>query len=100
MSDLVSVLVTTEFNDGVFFGYAPKDAKLVDGQLRIENARLCVFWSADVGGVLGLAANGPTIGCRIGPRVPAVTLVKVTSVSEMTDTAAKAFEDHIDRRTW
>ena len=91
-NSLIPVLVTTEFK-GVFFGYCPNGANLESGTLRIENARLCVFWSADVRGVLGLAANGPSTGCRIGPRVPAVTLVKVTSVSEMTDEAAKKFED-------
>ena len=88
---LIPVLVTTEFK-GVFFGYAPR-GEVGPEKLRLENARLVVRWSSDVRGVFGLAANGPTAGCRIGPSVPAVTLFKITSVSEVFEAAAKSFED-------
>lgn len=91
-SKLVPVLVTTEFK-GVFFGYAPDNGDLEQSEkLRLENARLVVYWSSDVRGVFGLAANGPTTGCRIGPKVPAITLFKITSVAEVSEEAANAFE--------
>lgn len=57
------VLVTTAHR-GVFFGYTDDpDAEVIP----LKRARLCVRWSADVKGFMGLAANGPTSGCRIGP---------------------------------
>src|SRR5690606_13616154 len=57
------VIVTTEYR-GVFFGYATD----TDGdQIHLRRARLCVYWSADVRGFMGLASTGPTDGCRVGP---------------------------------
>lgn len=85
------VLVTTEHR-GVFFGWVPEDADLAATTQRIERARMAVYWSADVQGVLGLAAGGPTAGCRIGPEVPAITLAAVTAVVECSPEAARAWE--------
>ena len=59
-----AVLVTTEHR-GVFMGYATE----TDGDVvELTEARLCIYWSADVKGFMGLAANGPTSGCRMAPR--------------------------------
>ena len=85
------VIVTTEFR-GVFYGYVAPKQKLDVQTIRLERARMCVYWSANVRSVLGLAATGPTSGCRVGPAVPGVTLQKVTSVIEVSPEAAKAFE--------
>ena len=85
---VVPVVVTT-VHKGVFFGYGePSDKATV----RIEKARMCVYWSADVKGVLGLAATGPSKNCKVGPAVPAITLREVTSVMEASEEAAKAWE--------
>ena len=84
-----AVLVTT-IHRGVFFGYASAGVK--DKSITISNARNCVYWSADVKGFLGLAANGPTSGCRIGPKVPELTLTDVTSVSSVTPEAVEKWE--------
>lgn len=82
-------LIVTTAHKGVFFGYGtPSDAATI----RIENCRMVVYWSADVKSVVGLAANGPTAGCRIGPKAPAITLRDVTSVIEMSAEAAAKFE--------
>ena len=84
----VPLVVTTE-HKGVFFGYGrPSDKDTI----RIKRARMCVYWSADVKSVLGLAAGGPTKGCRIGPAVPSLTLRKVTAVMEVSPEGAKAWE--------
>lgn len=82
-----AVIVTTEHR-GVFFGYAND----TDGeQIALKKARLCLYWSRDVKGFMGLAGRGPTSDCRIGP--PAnITLRKITSVIEVTPEAAKAWE--------
>lgn len=82
-----AVLVTTEFR-GVFFGYVKDDKKLPE-QVTLTKVRNCIYWSADVGGFLGLASNGPTSSCKIGAEVPEVTLWKVTSVTPVTEEAAK-----------
>lgn len=72
-------LVVTTTHKGVFFGYGTvTTAKTI----RLEKARMCVSWSSDVKGIVGLAANGPTKNCRIGPAAPAITLQDVTSIME------------------
>jgi hypothetical protein len=81
------VLVTTQHR-GVFFGFAEK----TDGEtITLKRARLCVYWSRDVKGFMGLAANGPTSSCRIGPPAD-INLRNVTAVLEVTPDAVKAWE--------
>ena len=84
----VPVVVTTA-HKGVFFGYGEPSDKAT---IRIEKARMCVYWSQDVKGVVGLAATGPSKSCKVGPAIPAITLREVTSVMETSDEAAKAWE--------
>ena len=82
-----AVLVTTAHR-GVFFGYADD----TDGDtIELSKARLCVYWSADVRGFMGLAANGPSKGCRIGPPA-AITLRAITAVAEVTPAAVALWE--------
>ena len=82
-----AVLVTTAHR-GVFFGYATK----TDGDtVRLRRARNCIYWSVDVKGFLGLAANGPSESCRVGPPAD-IDLRAVTCVAEVTDAAARAWE--------
>jgi len=85
----IGVLVS-DAHRGVFFGYASGNLNVKS--IRIEKARMVVYWSQDVHGYSGLAANGPTDGCRIGPPIPAITIQDVVSVSELSDTAVLAFE--------
>lgn len=75
-------LLITTAHRGVFFGYAipTGGAKVV----RLEQAQMCVYWSADMKGVMGLASVGPSKECRIGPPVPAITLQDVTSEIEVS----------------
>ncbi len=81
------VLVTTAHR-GVFFGYADKTDGLT---VKLQRARCCLYWSTDVKGFLGLAATGPTASCRIGPAAD-IELRAVTSVVEVSETAAAAWE--------
>jgi hypothetical protein len=81
------VIVTTAHR-GVFFGYAHK----TDGEtIKLEKARLCVYWSADCRGFMGLAANGPTSNCKIGPAAD-IELRNITAVLEVGPEAVKAWE--------
>lgn len=81
-------LVVTTAHRGVFFGYgSPSDKKTI----RITKAQMCVSWSSDVRGVVGLAATGPTRDCKVGPAAPAMTLQDVTGVMEVSEQAEKAW---------
>lgn len=82
-----AVLVTTEFR-GVFFGYVKDDKHLPD-EITLTDVRNCIYWSSDCGGFLGLATTGPTSQCKIGTKVDELRLFKVTSISPVTDEAAK-----------
>lgn len=82
------VLVTTEFR-GVFAGELVEQK---DRMVTLKNARNCIYWSSDVGGFLGLAQKGPSKGCTIGTVAPKVDLFEVTSISDCTDEARKAWE--------
>src|SRR3990167_9710521 len=82
------VMVTTD-KRGVFAGLLKKDA---GGVVTLTEARNCVYWSQDVRGFLGLAAGGPTAGCRIGPSVPEMELCGVTAIVTCTDAGRKAWE--------
>ena len=82
------VLVTTEFR-GVFFGYAENTS---GDQITLTNARNCIYWPSANGGFGGLASEGPAKGARIGARVDKLDLRKITSVSEVTEKAVKAWE--------
>lgn len=81
------VLVTTEHR-GVFFGYANNTTGKT---ISLREARLCIYWSSDCKGFMGLAANGPTSGCRIGPPAE-IELRNITAVLEVTPEAVKAWE--------
>ena len=82
-------IIVTTAHRGAFFGYGePSDAE----SIRIERARMIVYWSADVRSIIGLAATGPSNGCKIGPAAPAITLRNVTAVVECSEEATAAFE--------
>ena len=82
------VLVTTEYL-GVFFGYADDTSGDV---IVLTNARNCIYWPSANGGFGGLASEGPAKGARIGARVDKLELRKITSVAEVTEVSAKAWE--------
>lgn len=85
-------IVVTTAKRGVFFGYGEPGIP-ENKQKRIEKARMCVYWDAPTKGILGLAATGPTKGCRVTQAVPAITVEDVTSVMECSEEAAKAWEN-------
>lgn len=77
-----AVIVTTAHR-GVFFGYATD----TEGEtISLAKSRLCLYWSKDMGGFMGLASIGPSRECKIG--TPAnITLRSITSVIEVTKEA-------------
>ena len=81
-------VVVTTAHRGVFFGYATDTS---GETIKLTKARLCLYWSADCKGFMGLAASGPTSGCRIGPAAD-IELRNITAVLETTEAAVNAWE--------
>lgn len=91
-----AVIVTTQ-NRGVFFGYVTDSARNAweaqpdASAVRIADSRLCVYWSPDVKGFMGLAANGPTSKCRVGPAAN-ITVRNVTAILDVSEKAEAAWK--------
>ena len=83
-----AVLVTTD-KSGVFFGYATDTSGDI---IRLRACRNCIYWSDSIKGFLGLTTTGPDKDCRIGPASPFSEIRGITSVSEVSDIAVKAWE--------
>jgi len=82
------VIVCTD-KRGVFFGWATD----TNGDpIILERAQMAVYWSADVGGVLGLSKSGPTKNCRISPPCPKIELRGIHAVLDVDPEAVKAWE--------
>ena len=82
-----AVLVTTA-QRGVFFGYATETDGAV---IKLRAARNCVYWPSENKGFLGLAAEGPKSGARVGPAAD-IELRDITCVAACTDKAVEAWE--------
>lgn len=82
-----AVLVTTA-HKGVFFGYATE----TDGDvIHLRAARNCLYWPTNNKGFLGLAAEGPYSGARVGPAAD-IEIRNITCVAECTPAAVDAWE--------
>ncbi len=81
------VIVCTD-KRGVVFGYTTNtDAR----PIVLTKARMCLYWSADVGGVFGLAEKGPTKDCKISAVVPSISLEGVTAIMTVDSGSEKAW---------
>jgi hypothetical protein len=81
------VLVWTDHR-GVIFGYT---SNVHARPITLKRARMCLYWSKDVGGVFGLCDVGPTNGCRVSAALPEATFEGVTGVASLTDGAVAAW---------
>ena len=89
-----AVLITTD-KRGVFMGYATQDSidnSMKDGVIECNDIRMCVYWSSDVKGVIGLAAVGPSESCKITKASPSGKLNGITAVLEITEQARENWE--------
>jgi hypothetical protein len=79
---------------GVFFGYTNETAMVIitRGTVTLTQARMCLYWSAQTRGVMGLASIGPQPGSKIGPQVPDATCESITAVLGCADEAIVAWE--------
>ena len=85
------VVTTDESRRGVFSGQLETNDGA--GNVILLNARMCIYWSRETRGVLGLAATGPAKGSRVSPAVPRIVLNGVTSIMDMTEQAIQAWEE-------
>jgi hypothetical protein len=86
-----AVIVTTA-HKGVFFGYATETGGMT---IKLRAARLCVYWSSDLHGFMGLASQGPNGNCKIGPAAD-IELRDITAVVEVCEAAVMRWE----KATW
>ncbi len=82
-----AVLVTTAHR-GVFFGYATETGGAI---INLRAARNCIFWPSEIRGFLGLASDGPTKSCKIGPSAD-IELRDITCVAACSEKATAAWE--------
>jgi len=82
-----AVIVCTD-KRGVVFGYT---TNYHGDQITLTQARMCLYWSAEVGGVFGLAEKGPTKNCKISAIAPSLMLNGITAVLSVDDVAEKAW---------
>ena len=85
-----AVLVTTAHR-GVFYGRLAEGQDENDRTLVLEDCRNVIYWQGPAG-FLGLAADGPAEGSRIGAAAPRVRLHDITSLTDCTEAAAARFE--------
>lgn len=81
------VIITTSHR-GVFWGYLESEK---DRTVVLTGARNAIQWNTKKG-FIELADVGPNSGSRIGARAQRITLHDVTSVTECTEAATKAWE--------
>ena len=79
-----AVLVTTA-HKGVFFGYATETS---GPTIALRAARLCIYWTTDLRGFMGLASEGPSQGCKIGPAAD-IELRDITAVVQVSEKAVE-----------
>lgn len=84
----IAVMIGNSRN-GLWFGYATDTS---DTTVVLRRARQIVYWSADCKGAGGLAANGPTAGCRITAAVPEIKVRDVVTVGVLSVEATAKFE--------
>ena len=82
-----AVLVTAAHR-GVFFGYATDTSSDV---IKLRAGRLCVYWTSDLRGFMGLASHGPSSDCKIGPAAD-IEVRAITSVVEVSKEAVEQWE--------
>lgn len=81
------VIVTTD-KRGVVFGYTDDVSAR---PITLRRARMCLYWSRDVGGVFGLAEKGPSKDSKVSAPLPEIVMEGVTAIMSVDDAAVKAW---------
>ena len=86
------VVVTTDHTKRGVFGGILQEHDPQSGRAVLTEARMCIYWSKETRGVLGLAAIGPQEGSRVSPAVPRIALEGVAAVMDATPAARERWE--------
>lgn len=94
--DVRAVVISTE-HKGVFFGYATDAAiaaweKDTSASIKLDRARMCIYWPTSQRGYPGLVCDGPREGARVSPAA-ALTLAKITSIGDATPESIDRWEN-------
>ena len=83
-------IITTGATAGrcVLFGYSDEEPEIGD-EFRLERARMVIYWPSAVGGLLGLAGDGPKGGLRLSGTVTATRFHPVREVIEVEHDVAE-----------
>lgn len=85
------ILCAGENGRAVIYGSVEKLP--VSGQpVTLRDARMVVYWSAECGGLFGLAANGPKTSTRITRPVPSTCETRWQEYVEVAPEAAAAID--------
>ena len=85
------IIVCTE-KRGVVFGYSSRSKPNKDGQIKLKNARMALYWPKSVGGVFGLGEKGPDADTRVSAQLDGVYLEGVTAIFDVSKEAEKAWK--------
>ena len=85
------VIVCTD-KRGVIFGYAKKDKPNKRGQIKLKNARMCLYWPASIGGVFGLGEIGPNDKTKVSAKLKKLHLEGVTAIFDVSPDAENAWK--------
>lgn len=88
------ILCTDENKKGVFYGKLKEYNREKDYAV-LEKARMIVYWSRAVKGVLGLAVEGVKDGCRVSSPVREIDLNGISTIMKASKEAQKSFEKEI-----
>lgn len=87
--DKIAVLITTDHNKrGVFMGLIDPNDRHKE-TIMAEEVRMCVYWSEDMKGILGLASMGPSKTCKISKATKKALLHGVIAVIDLSEKALK-----------
>ena len=85
--DNIPVIVCTD-KRAVVFGYCRDTAAR---PIKLTGARMCLYWSASVGGVFGLGEKGPTKDCKISATLSEIVLEGITAIFTVDPVAEAAW---------
>lgn len=79
---------------GVFFGYTTETSRAIieRGNATLVRPRICIYWSKETRGILGLGATGPQSGSRVSLAPLDLTISEITAVIGCTDAARDKWE--------
>lgn len=86
-------IITSQYRDIYYGEVVTPDAEVIrDKAAVVLNCRHIAYWKGPVGGITGLAAEGPAQGSRVGAAAPKSTLTGVANVHDVTEAARAKFD--------